>query len=147
MLQRLGIFSILVFFVLGVSGCVTTRKRTDLEVQGLKNQVSVLEQQLREKEEEINNLKESLESMKGATASNYGRLKVIPESKYRPSVKQIQIALANAGYNPGSIDGRMGKKTREAIRAFQRANDLAVDGKIGRKTWALLSQYLYKKVK
>ncbi|MCM8792068.1 MAG: peptidoglycan-binding protein, partial [Candidatus Omnitrophica bacterium] len=59
----------------------------------------------------------------------------------------IQIALKNAGYNPGEIDGKMGKQTRQAIRAFQKANGLVVDGKVGKRTWSLLREYLYKKAK
>jgi peptidoglycan hydrolase-like protein with peptidoglycan-binding domain len=41
----------------------------------------------------------------------------------------------------------MGKQTREAIRSFQRANNLVVDGKVGKKTWEILRGYLDKKVK
>ena len=65
----------------------------------------------------------------------------------RPATKDIQRALDNAGFNPGSVDGRMGKQTRNAIKAFQRANNLVADGKVGKQTWDLLSEYLKKKVK
>ena len=73
--------------------------------------------------------------------------KMVGEVKSRPKTKQIQIALENAGYNPGRIDGRMGRQTREAIKAFQRANNLIADGKVGKKSWNLLKEYLYKKIK
>jgi peptidoglycan hydrolase-like protein with peptidoglycan-binding domain len=71
----------------------------------------------------------------------------VVEIKSRPNIKQIQIALKNAGLEPGPIDGRMGRQTREAIRAFQRAHNLPADGKVGKLTWNLLSEYLYKKIK
>jgi len=64
------------------------------------------------------------------------------EVKSRPSVKQIQKALKNAGYNPGSIDGKFGRQTREAIKDYQRANNLKPDGKVGKKTWKSLRKYL-----
>ena len=147
MLKKLVILSILVIFAFSLTGCATARKQRDLEVQGLRNQISVLEAQIQSKDEEINSLKETSAKFQEETPKQISRKKVIGEVKSRPNVKQIQIALVNAGYNPGSLDGRMGKQTRQAIKAFQRANNLAVDGKAGKQTWNLLKEYLYKKVK
>lgn len=62
-------------------------------------------------------------------------------------LKQIQTALTNAGYFDGVIDGKMGKKTRRAIKAFQKANNLHVDGRVGKNTSEALKGYLNKKVK
>jgi peptidoglycan hydrolase-like protein with peptidoglycan-binding domain len=73
--------------------------------------------------------------------------KYVAEIKSRPTARHIQIALKNDGYNPGSVDGRMGRQTRQAIREFQRANNLLVDGRVGKETWNLLKEYLYQKVK
>lgn len=132
-----------------LSGCATQRKK-DLEIQGLRNQLLALESQLQTKDEEISYLKTSLDKTleeKESSSQKTGRKKIVPEVKRRPSIKQIQIALRNAGYNPGSIDGRKGRQTKDAIKAFQRANNLAVDGKVGKQTWNLLKEYLYKKVK
>jgi len=56
--------------------------------------------------------------------------------------RQIQTALKNAGYDPGTIDGKLGPKTKKAIKDFQAANGLKADGKVGPKTWAKLSTYL-----
>jgi len=56
--------------------------------------------------------------------------------------RQIQTALKNAGYDPGTIDGKLGAKSKKAIKDFQAANGLKADGKIGPKTWAKLSTYL-----
>jgi peptidoglycan hydrolase-like protein with peptidoglycan-binding domain len=133
-----------------LAGCATFRKQSNPEIQSLKNQVSLLEAQLAAKDEELSSLREGLGKIsddrweKAKTAS---KKKAIGEVKSRPSIKQIQAALTNAGYNPGVIDGRMGKQTREAIRAFQSANNLTVDGKVGKKTWGLLQDQLDKKVK
>ena len=150
-MSRKGIsFLILFIFLISVTGCATSRKRKDLEIQGLKNQISVLEAQIQAKDEEISGLRENLAKapeQKTELTKVVSKKKVIGEIKSRPSVKQAQIALQNAGYNPGSIDGRKGKQTRDAIKAFQRANNLRQDGKVGKKTWDLLKEYLYKKVK
>lgn len=147
MLKKWVILSILVIFAFSLTGCATARKQKDLEIQGLRNQISVLESQIQSKDEEINSLRETSARSQEEATKQISRKKVIGEVKSRPNVKQIQIALVNAGYNAGSLDGRMGKQTRQAIKAFQRANNLAVDGKAGKQTWNLLKEYLYKKVK
>ena len=147
MTRRILVLLFYCSIVLLFSGCATARKQGDLEVQGLRNQISVLEAQIQSKDEEINSLKETSAKSQEEAPKQISRKKVIGEIKSRPNVKQIQIALVNAGYNAGSLDGRMGKQTRQAIKAFQRANNLAVDGKVGKQTWNLLKEHLYKKVK
>lgn len=44
------------------------------------------------------------------------------------TVTQIQKALADKGYNPGVIDGVIGKGTLEALTRFQKAKNLAQGG-------------------
>jgi len=58
--------------------------------------------------------------------------------------KQIQRALKNAEYYQGQIDGKIGLRTQESIRRFQKANGLKVDGIVGRRTTAALNKYLNK---
>lgn len=62
----------------------------------------------------------------------------IPKDK----TKQIQLALKNAGFDAGPIDGKIGKKTRRAIREFQKAKGLKPDGIVGSKTWQELEKCL-----
>ena len=52
------------------------------------------------------------------------------------NVKSYQQALKSAGFDPGPIDGVRGPKTIAAVRAFQAAKGLAVDGVVGPKTTA-----------
>ncbi|MFA5200112.1 MAG: peptidoglycan-binding domain-containing protein [Candidatus Omnitrophota bacterium] len=129
-------------FIFSLSGCVTTRRNDELMNQGLKNRVVALEAQLSEKDAEINSLKDAL-----AQTESTERTELASEVKERPSNKQIQTALKNAGYYQGNIDGKIGKNTRQAIKDFQKANDLTADGKVGKKTWSVLKEYLDKKVK
>lgn len=65
-----------------------------------------------------------------------------PSGPYKPSPIEIQTALKNAGFYTGNIDGKVGLKTKAAIEEFQKANGLKADGRVGSKTWALLSQHL-----
>ena len=45
-------------------------------------------------------------------------------------VAQVQRELARNGYYRGVVDGVMGNGTRNAIRSYERANGLRVDGRI-----------------
>jgi len=65
-----------------------------------------------------------------------------PVTTAKPSVQEIQTALKSAGYYTGAIDGKIGPKTKKAIEDFQKASNLKADGKVGSKTWSLLSKYL-----
>jgi len=51
-----------------------------------------------------------------------------------PVVKALQQALAKAGYDPGPIDGVFAKRTDAAVRRYQKANGLVVDGVVGPAT-------------
>lgn len=57
------------------------------------------------------------------------------------SVKEIQQALASAGYEPGPLDGKMGRKTKDAVRKFQKDSGLKADGVVGSETWGRLAQF------
>jgi peptidoglycan hydrolase-like protein with peptidoglycan-binding domain/YHS domain-containing protein len=46
----------------------------------------------------------------------------------------MQTALNNNGFNPGPIDGIFGNMTLEAVKGYQKANGLVVDGIAGPKT-------------
>lgn len=56
--------------------------------------------------------------------------------------KKIQVALKNAGFNPGPADGEFGPQTLGAVRSFQRTNGLDPDGVVGTLTWKKLQAYL-----
>lgn len=45
----------------------------------------------------------------------------------RDRITSIQRALQTKGYDPGEIDGVVGRQTMEAVNAFQRTNNLPVD--------------------
>ncbi len=151
MFKKLTLLLVACVFVFSLSGCATCRKQNNIEMQGLKNQISVLESQVQTKDEEIGSLKEALSKTQEekiiSSSRGFGNRGVVSRVKSRPNAKQIQTALRNAGYNPGPIDGKIGKQTREAIRSFQKDNNLQVDGGVGKKTWELLRNYLETKVK
>lgn len=50
------------------------------------------------------------------------------------AVKTLQQRLKNLGYYSGSVDGKFGDGTEQAVIAFQRANGLDADGVAGTRT-------------
>ena len=52
-----------------------------------------------------------------------------PEVAQRETLKEIQTLLAKLRYNPGTPDGKMGQRTVNAIKEFQRSAGVADDGK------------------
>lgn len=50
------------------------------------------------------------------------------------TTKQIQLLLTYLEYDPGPIDGLDGSNTRDAVKAFQAAESLTVDGVVGIQT-------------
>ena len=62
---------------------------------------------------------------RGTTASSAAPA---PTAYRDPHVASIQRELNGLGYDAGPVDGRMGPRTRAAIRAFQSDNGLLADG-------------------
>ena len=56
------------------------------------------------------------------------------------TVAQIQLLLTYLGYAPGAADGIAGKMTRAAVRAFQKAAGIGVDGIAGAETQKALKE-------
>ncbi|WP_110112505.1 S41 family peptidase [Bacillus sp. CGMCC 1.16541] len=61
-------------------------------------------------------------------------------------VKNAQVMLKGLGFEPGREDGYFSLETETAVRAFQKANDLEVTGKIDGDTAELLQAKLLEKV-
>ncbi len=53
-------------------------------------------------------------------------------------VTTLQTQLKARGFDPGPIDGIFGDGTEQAVRQFQAAQGLSVDGVVGPDTWSAL---------
>jgi peptidoglycan hydrolase-like protein with peptidoglycan-binding domain len=53
-------------------------------------------------------------------------------------VKTLQRLLTAIGYPCGAADGIFGNNTLAGVKAFQKANNLSVDGVVGKNTWTAL---------
>lgn len=54
----------------------------------------------------------------------------LPPENADPRVLLVQNGLSELGYNPGPVDGHLGKQTRDAIRSFERDRRLPSTGMI-----------------
>ncbi len=139
---RFFMFSVLVVFT--AAGCATAKPRnTDAYAAPAGDpQVTALQTELQAKDQQIQDLQYQLEQSRQGSSSSYANtVSSGTSSKIRVSgvtVADVQRALTKAGFDPGTVDGRLGKKTKAAIKAFQRAHGLKADGVVGDRTWKLL---------
>ncbi|PID83440.1 hypothetical protein CSB11_01460 [Candidatus Campbellbacteria bacterium] len=67
-------------------------------------------------------------------------------SKDKKAIKQLQKYLNKKGYKAGYADGIFGNKTKNALKDFQKDNNLKVDGKFGRQTARYIDKHCYDDV-
>ena len=60
---------------------------------------------------------------------------------YGPQVTHMQQLLAANGFDPGEIDGKFGTNTRAALKAFQAAVGITVDGEWGCESFNAMWNY------
>lgn len=89
-------------------------------------------------------------STSGGTKNPYSKpsnKQVLKSGSSGSNVAWVQTQLNKAASKDGnsafkvSVDSKYGAKTEAAVRAFQRAKGLSVDGQVGPKTLALLERY------
>lgn len=66
------------------------------------------------------------------------QLPLLKKGASSDTVKAMQILLTGRGYSTRGFDGKFGTDTDSALRKFQKANSLAVDGKCGPASWKAL---------
>ena len=91
------------------------------------------------------------ENAESAVSENSDPVQVQPAGKATlrkgskgDTVRELQTMLLKLGYDlgPCGIDGDFGKATEAAVRSFQSDHRLAVDGVVGKNTWAELEKSL-----
>src|SRR5215510_13717062 len=60
---------------------------------------------------------------------------VLKQGSTGPEGRDLQQALKALGFDPGPVDGVFGARRHGAVKAFQQAREIAVDGVVGRVTW------------
>lgn len=141
--------SLVVVVVAGVAlaGCATVMRTSQQEQEELRAQVGTLQSQVAALSSQVEELRSRQQSVEDR-AWDQGRPVAVQQGSAPRRIqtvltaKEIQLALSRAGYYQGPIDGKIGPKTRVAIKAFQSANNLVTDGVAGGKTMAALQAYL-----
>lgn len=143
---RLTLFLVLAGVMSLGYGCAP-KKQTNKRISALEAQVGVMTEELSRMDQSLQELRGSQQSA-GASSSRSAGSATTSGSIYRtpsgfelPS-HNIQAALKNAGYYQGTVDGKIGKATKEALKSFQKDNGLEPDGVCGRRTWDKLKPYL-----
>ncbi len=158
------------FILLAVSllmtGCAEDKKvKQDInllktQVGGLTTEVSRVSEEnkynqeaFKGEEEKRNQLEQEIGSLQGKMGGSHSKVATTQAGVYRtPSGFELkstalQAALKNAGYYNGTVDGKIGTGTIDAIRRFQADNGLDADGVCGRKTWDKLKSFVESAVK
>lgn len=128
------------------AGCASTKARKadpqmdqQAQIAQMQNDLAMKDQQIQELQYQLQGQQSALSSQSNFSADSAGSKSSSYIRVSGVSVRQVQQALLNKGYDPGPIDGKMGKKTKSAIKQFQRSNNLKADGIIGQRTWSRLS--------
>lgn len=160
----LSIFSGVFLFVY-LAGCTMTEiEQGDAEFQSLIRKPGSSQPQVGDKDARIAALTDALRSerkqrqrmlklllerekkiavlTRALQVKNKNRKAANKKKGYYFYVIAIQTALKDAGAEVGLIDGRMGRRTRTAIKNFQKINSLPVTGSVDKETWKLLKLHL-----
>ncbi len=155
--MRLAVGLLLGMILLGpLGGCSVARKSASTDLLDMK--VVQMERELQLKDSEIQQLKYEVSRLSGqqgqfsgysggrsvgsqgrqssGSSGTGGKMETREIIRVSASPSEVQTVLQKAGYYDGAIDGKIGQKSIEAIKSFQRDNNLKVDGIIGARTWA-----------
>ncbi|MFH1061382.1 MAG: peptidoglycan-binding domain-containing protein [Candidatus Omnitrophota bacterium] len=154
---------ILIVYCFILAGCATGQRSANPDIQNMQSRIAFLEDEVNAKDQEIGSMRNELRQVKqkyvmksdnseisGKRVSNKAVSKTKANNAQLEEIirvdgvtaDKVQLALKKAGVYEGKVDGKIGPKTKEAIKAFQRKNNLKVDGVVGRGTWAKLKKNL-----
>lgn len=75
------------------------------------------------------------------TKDKAARLSLEKKERTTYDIYKVQAALKKAGFGPGPIDGKIGKRTMAALRCFQKTKGLSPTGIVDKATWQELCKY------
>jgi lipoprotein-anchoring transpeptidase ErfK/SrfK len=82
----------------------------------------------------------AIASASSAASINHAATTRVGPGSSGPAVLRVEILLDRAHFSCGEIDGRYGQNLKNAIEAYQSANQLTVDGVVGPAMWQVLEQ-------
>ena len=140
----LGLFIGLISLPFFNTGCAS-KSSTQKRVNALEAQVGVLTDEITRLDQQLQAIRGGADqaggyAAGGATSAAQTAIYRTPSGFELPS-RDIQKALQSAGYYQGTVDGKIGPGTKDAVKAFQRDHGLEADGVVGRQTWDKLKVY------
>lgn len=139
--MHLGIRSLFGVVLMGsLAGCASTQGGN----ANLQARVTHLERTVSQQEQTIDELRQRVSVGSGRSVAQSSSSRASSSSADRGIIRvpvdprEVQTALQGAGYYSGDIDGKIGGKTIEAVKQFQRDSNLKVDGIVGAGTWSQL---------
>ena len=133
------------------TGCAS-KKRHERDITNFQNQIGSLQSDVARLDQAVKETETAVKSAHGAGTTQgvgsgsalgqftQGAIYRTPTGFELPAMA-IQQALKKAGYYQGSLDGKIGSKTKQALRSFQKDNGLEPDGVCGRQTWTKLESF------
>jgi peptidoglycan hydrolase-like protein with peptidoglycan-binding domain len=125
-----------------LAGCATSSSVRGKETDAVKARLDSLETQVAVLNQRVEEVAINQSVVSVPSGASVGLVRPARSFKARLTTRQIQKALASAGYYKGSVDGKEGPQTKKAVKAFQQARGLKADGVVGSATSAALSEYL-----
>ncbi len=123
----------------GCSSLSGARAKREAE---LSTRLAALEGQITALNQRVEELGEAQAAPQTADLEGSSERQAPAQSAQRLTTRQTQRALASAGFYKGPIDGKEGPRTKRAIREFQQAQGLKVDGVVGKATRQALAKHL-----
>ncbi len=141
---KLSLFFVLAGILFVGTGCASKKKTS--KINALEAQVGVMGDEIARLDQSIQEMRSSTQTSEGGRAQagssrTTGGVYRTPSGFELPSLN-IQKALKGAGYYQGTVDGKIGPATKDAVKAFQKDHGLEADGVVGRRTWDKLKVYL-----
>jgi Putative peptidoglycan binding domain len=105
---------------------------------GIRNAVRALVDQFIDAYRRVNPQPVSSLAPSATSTRSAGSLAPPATSTRRALIHHVQERLQVGGYNPGPLDGALGRQTREALRGFQKAKGLRPTGELDAATLTVL---------
>lgn len=140
------LFPVLVVFTL-LTGCASSSHKVadlDSRLGALDSRVASVEQKQDARDtrsEDAYSSSKSYRVREEVAPVKKSSTKSAKNTKVSARKKEIQTALKSAGYYNGKIDGKIGPRTKKAIKEFQAAKGLKADGVVGSATRKALREY------
>jgi peptidoglycan hydrolase-like protein with peptidoglycan-binding domain len=126
MRKNISLFASFLFFFLW--GCTWIAKEDKSRGEELKKSAS------QQQPEPSSTPTASASETKSVSAESYKEPTRVPKEPTLAQIRKAQERLKAAGFNPGSIDGLLGAKTKAAVRKYQVSKGVEGTGALDEKT-------------